>query len=92
MFYRAMVQVVLLFGSETWVLLEAMSRKLEGVHMGLLRKITGHKAVRRKDGTWRQVAAEKVLKKAVTQSIGAYIDRRQATVAEWVVLRPILEV
>ena len=26
------------------------------------------------------------------QTLGAYIDKRQATVAEWVLLRPILEV
>ena len=32
MFYQAVVQAVLIFGAETWVLLESMSRKLEGVH------------------------------------------------------------
>ena len=31
-FYRAVVQKVLLFGAETWVLLEEMSWNLEGVH------------------------------------------------------------
>ena len=65
-FYWAVVQAVLLFGVETWVLSEAMSRKLEGVHVGFLRQITGKGAVRGKDGTWRQVAAEKVLDKAGT--------------------------
>ena len=38
------------------------------------------------------MSAEKVLEKAGTQSLGNYIDRRQATVAEWVALRPILEI
>ena len=38
-FYRAVVQSVLLFGEETWVWSEAMSRKIEGVHMGLLQRI-----------------------------------------------------
>ena len=38
------------------------------------------------DITWRCVAADKVLKKAGTQSLGVYIDKQQATVAEWVVL------
>ena len=60
--------------------------------MGLLRWITRQRAVRHKDGTWLQVASETVLKKAGTHPLGKYIDRRQATVAEWVVLRPILEV
>ena len=45
MFYQAVVQAVLLFGAETWVLTEAMYRKLEEVHMGLLRQITGHRVV-----------------------------------------------
>ena len=35
-FYHAVVQPVLLFGAETWVLLAAMSKKLEGVHVNLL--------------------------------------------------------
>ena len=43
-FYRAVVQVVLLFGSETWVLTTAMIQKLEGVYVGFLRQVTGKKA------------------------------------------------
>ena len=41
---------------------------------------------------WRQAAAEKFLEKSGNQFLGNYIGRRQATVAEWVALRPILEV
>ena len=59
---------------------------------GFLRLITRQRSVRQKDGTWRQVAADKVLEKAVTQPLGTYIYRRQVTVTEWVALRPILEV
>ena len=51
----------------------------------------GQRAVRQEYGTWRQAAAEKVLDKAGTQYVGTYIDRRQATVAEWVASLPILE-
>ena len=40
-FYRAVAQAVLLFRSETWVILEKMERKVEGTHMGFLRQITG---------------------------------------------------
>ena len=92
MFYRVVVQAVLLLRTETWVLLEVMYRKLEGVHVGFLKQITGQSIVRKRDGTWRCVEVEKFLKKEVTQSIGAYIDKRQAAVVEWVHLRPILEV
>ena len=90
MFYRAMVQSVLLFGAEGWVLSEVVSMKLEGVFVGFLWGITRQRAEQQKDGTWRQVEAETLLEKAGTQPLGTYIDRRQATVAEWVALRPIL--
>ena len=41
MFNRKVVQVVLLFGVETWVLLAAMAKTLEGVHAGFLSQVTG---------------------------------------------------
>ena len=66
MFYREVVQVVLLFGVEDCVLLEAMSNKLEGVHVGFLRQVMGNTAKRQGNGTWRSVAAESVLKEAGT--------------------------
>ena len=50
-FYRAVVQVVLLFGSKTWVLLSAMLNKLEGLHMGFLQREMGMKARRLGDKT-----------------------------------------
>ena len=43
-----------------------MSWKLEGVHVGFLRQITGQKAKRQRDRIWRSEAAEKVLKEAGT--------------------------
>ena len=60
--------------------------------MGFLWKITGKRAVQWGYRTWRQVASEKVLEKEGTQSLRTYIDKRQATVAEWVALRLILKV
>ena len=40
-FYHSVVQAVLLFGAETWVLTAAISYKLEGAHVGFLRHVTG---------------------------------------------------
>ena len=42
-FYCAVVQAVLLFGAETWVILARMAQRLEGVHVGLLRQVTRKK-------------------------------------------------
>ena len=43
-FYRAVVQAILLYGLETWVLLESMEKRKEGKHTELLRIITGKRA------------------------------------------------
>ena len=39
-FYRAVVQVILISGLEKWVLLEEMENKIDGAHTGLLIHIT----------------------------------------------------
>ena len=52
-----------------------MSQKMEGVHVEILRQITGQKAQRKRDATWRSAASEKVLKEAGTQYLGSYIDK-----------------
>ena len=39
-FYRAIVQAVLLFGSETWVLTDKISQRIEGAHVGFKRQVT----------------------------------------------------
>ena len=85
MFYREVVQAVLIFGAKTWVLLESMSQNMEGLHVGFLKHITGQQTKQQRDGTWRREAAAKVLKESGNQPLGAYIDKWQATVAEWVV-------
>ena len=45
-FYWAVVQLVLLFGAETWVLSASMLNNLKGVHVGFLQQVTGMKAQR----------------------------------------------
>ena len=45
-FYLAVVHEVFLFGAETWVLLEEISRNLEGVHAGFFGQVTVQKSNR----------------------------------------------
>ena len=59
-FYRAVVQTILLYGSETWVILEAMKKKVEGAHTDFLRQMTGNLARQIVDGTWETPRAEVV--------------------------------
>ena len=52
MLYRAVLQEVLLFSSEYWVLLEAMEKMKEGAHTGLLHQKMWKRARWIADGTW----------------------------------------
>ena len=60
--------------------------------MGLLRQVTGQKAKRQRYKTWRGASSSRVLKDAGNQTLGTYIDKWQATVVDWVVLRLILNI
>ena len=92
MFYRVVKLAVILFGLENWLISEAMDRTVEGTYMGFLIHITGKKALRKADGTWVTPRAELVWEVERTQSEMTYIGRRQGTMAQWVVLRPIFQV
>ena len=63
---------------------------LSGGTYGFLMTGDGEKAKRSSDRNWRQEGSESVLKAARTQAVRMYINRRQATVAQWVSLRTIL--
>ena len=86
------VQAVLLFGLETWVLMAEMLQKLEGLHVGFLRQVTGTKTQSLGNEPWIKEGADRVLQAAGTKPLWEYLNRRQAMVAEWVALRPIFEV
>ena len=91
-FYRAVVQSVLLFVSETWVLPAAMMQKINVINVGFLQQVIGKKAIRLGDKNWRKEGAESVLQAAGKKTLNDYIIKSQATVAEWVSLRSIFEV
>ena len=89
-FYREVVQAVLLFGEGIWVPLAASLGEIKAVHVFFLCQVTGKKARRQNDGSWRMAASESVLQEVGMQPLQTYIGQRQAKVAEWVELRPIL--
>ena len=60
-FHSAVVQAVLLFGEETWVITETMMQRLEVAHVSFLCQVTRKQANRQRDGSWRQVTEESVL-------------------------------
>ena len=84
--------MVLLFVSETWVLSTTMEKQLARVYAGFLLNLMTKREKRSLDGRWQWEGAESILKAVGNQDVRMYIDRRQATVAQWVALRPIFEV
>ena len=59
-FYRAVVQEILLYGLETWVLSESMVNRIEGTHTEFLRLIMGKRARQLGDGTGEMPGTEGV--------------------------------
>ena len=85
-FYRAVSQAILLYGSETWVLSSEMDNKLEGLNTDFLRHITGNRERQIVDRTQDTPGAGVMKDMVETQSEMTYIGRKQATVAQWVAL------
>ena len=82
---------MLLFGDKIWVMLEVIINKIEGLHVGFLRKLTGMKARRLGGETWTKEGPDRVLQVAVTKQLRGCIYKRQEIVAKWVALRPIFD-
>ena len=74
-FYCVVIQVLFLFGAETWVLLVPMSQRLYGVHVGFMIQVMKLKSKMLKGGSWQKVAADKVLQGSGTQLLQNYVDR-----------------
>ena len=69
-----------------------MAKRIEGTHTEFLQMITGKRARQLGYMTWETPGEESVQEAAGTQSARIYIEKRQATVAQWVALRPLFEV
>ena len=54
--------------------------------------ITGEREKKLGYGTWEYPGEESIREVSGTQLARIYIERRQATVAQWVALRPLFEV
>ena len=52
MMYKALAQKVLLYGSESWVLMEVMLKLMEGFHHWLDRRISGMSGWRIREEGW----------------------------------------
>ena len=69
-----------------------MANKIEGTYTEFLRMITGKRVKQLEDGTWETQGVEGIREAAGTQRASIYIERRQATVAQWVPLCTLFKV
>jgi hypothetical protein len=77
-FYKAIVQAVLLYGSETWVISQRLLRLLDSFHNRCARYIARRHIRQNEDGTWFCPDTKTTLRKAGLFSVSEYIRRRKA--------------
>jgi len=79
-FYKAIVQAILLLGSETWVVSDAHLRQFRSFHSRVGRHLTGRHIRLLEDGSWYCPPTVDVLEDTGLQTVQEYIRRRRQTV------------
>jgi hypothetical protein len=84
-FYKAVVQSVLLYGCETWVVSKQILVSLEGFHHQVARRLAHH-TIRPdpNNGEWIYPNAGRSLELAGLQLMMTYIGRRRGYLLNWV--------
>ncbi len=85
MFYKATVQAVLLYKSETWTLSPTRVTQLEGFHIRAAWQMSGLQPEKKPNGSWSYPCLKDVLEAAGLHTIAHYMDVRRQTVANFVV-------
>ena len=81
LFFKATVQAILLYGSETWNLTPTALRTLEGFHIRAARRMAGLMPTKGANNQWTYPGSETVLEKAGLHTIEHFIDVRRQTIA-----------
>jgi hypothetical protein len=89
-FYKAVVQSVLLYGSETWNLTTTALARLEGFHIPAAYQMAEkHKPKKGPHHKWVYPWSSNALQECIMATIPHYIDVRRATIFQYVVDWPI---
>jgi len=89
MFYKAIVQSVLLYGCETWTITPRMLTALRGFHHQVARRIAVRLPNKLRDGSWNYPRIEVARSEAGLYTIEHYIAIRQSGFVDKVAIRPI---
>ena len=86
-----MIQTVLLFRVETWVLNSRMERALSSFQHRVARRLTGRQPRRQGNGSQEYPSLADALVESGFKGIGKYITRRQNMIAQYIATRPFLD-
>jgi hypothetical protein len=90
-FYKATVQSILLFGSETWNLSQQSLKCLEGFHNRAAWRMAGKRPTKLPDGTWTYPNSRAVLDKVRLKTIAHYIVVCRQHIASYIGNKPIFQ-
>ena len=90
-FFNAVLQQVLLFGEETWVVSLMMERALSAFLHGAARRLTGRQPRRGKYGEWHYPSLEGAMEEAGLTDIQTSIQRRQNIVVQYIAMRLLMD-
>ncbi len=88
-FYKATMQSILLFGSETWNLSPSSLKLLEGFHIRTAWRMAGKRPMKLPDGTWTYPNLAQVLEDVGLKTVAHYIAVRWQHIANYIVNKPI---
>ena len=88
-FYKAIIQTVLLYDSESWTLTGRMIGRLRSFHHRVARYIAGRHIKELEDGTYYCPPMDEVLKAAGMETIEVYMERRRNTIRNYAVTNAV---
>ena len=89
--YLVVVKLVLLYGSETWVLTPRMQRVMGGFHHRVAHRLMGRQPQKGWDVGWVYFHMGDEMTEAGLQEVDTYISFCQNTVVQYIVTRPIID-
>ena len=89
--YVVVVQVVMLYGSDIWVMKLRIWRVLGGFHHRVARGMTRRQTWRGQDGVWLYPPLEDAMVEAELLELETYVSLRQNTITQFIKTRPIMD-
>ena len=90
-FFKSMVQAVLLFGSETYVVTSRMGKALGGFQDQVARRLTGRFLRQKLDREWKYTLEAAEREEAGFQTMEEYIRRQKNIFAQYIATQSLLD-